>query len=116
MSTQPTSASLKANGPQRSLLDAQSLQAFLSQSPAWTFDTDRGGKISREYVFKDFRAAFGFMTQVALMAERKCHHPEWSNVYNKVHITLTTHDLGGISKDDMHLARFADQVHAQLAP
>jgi 4a-hydroxytetrahydrobiopterin dehydratase len=101
---------------ERSRLDPAALQDFLAQSPGWTFDAGRGGSLRREFVFVDFRAAFGFMTQVALMAERKCHHPEWSNVYNKVTVTLTTHDLGGISISDLHLAKFADKVHAQMMP
>ena len=101
----------------RSLVDALVLEDFISSSPHWKFDAARsGGTLRREFVFVDFRAAFGFMTQVALMAERICHHPEWSNVYNKVQIMLTTHDRGGITKDDLQLAKFADKVYAQLAP
>ena len=115
LQTNPTPQSESATS-KRSLLDTAIVQDFLKQSPNWTFDAARGGMLRREFVFQDFSAAFGFMTQIALMAERKCHHPEWSNVYNKVQIVLTTHDLGGITKDDLHLATFADRVHAQLAP
>jgi 4a-hydroxytetrahydrobiopterin dehydratase len=70
--------------------------------------------IQREYVFKDFNRAFAFMTQVALAAEKADHHPEWSNVYNKVRVTLTTHDAGGVTQKDLDLARFADDAYARL--
>lgn len=61
-------------------------------------------KLYREFVLPDFVSAFGFMAQVAILAERANHHPEWSNVYNKVRINLTTHDAKGISKRDFELA------------
>ena len=63
-----------------------------------------GQAISREFMFKDFTQAFGFMASAALIAEKMSHHPEWSNVYNKVNITLTTHDVGGLSELDFILA------------
>jgi 4a-hydroxytetrahydrobiopterin dehydratase len=66
--------------------------------------------IRKEFKFKDFNAAFGFMSRVALMAERMDHHPEWSNVYNRVEITLATHDAGGVSERDIKLAKFIDAV------
>jgi 4a-hydroxytetrahydrobiopterin dehydratase len=62
------------------------------------------GKLYREFKFSDFVSAFGFMTKVAILAERANHHPEWSNVYNKVVISLTTHEAGGISNRDFQLA------------
>jgi 4a-hydroxytetrahydrobiopterin dehydratase len=64
--------------------------------------------IVRSFTFRDFNQAFGFMSRVALMAERMDHHPEWSNVYDKVEITLTTHDAGGLSERDVKLAKFID--------
>jgi 4a-hydroxytetrahydrobiopterin dehydratase len=70
--------------------------------------------ITREFVFADFNRAFAFMTQVALAAEKADHHPEWSNVYNKVRVTLTTHDAGGVTQKDLDLARFADEAYARL--
>ncbi|MFT5717796.1 MAG: 4a-hydroxytetrahydrobiopterin dehydratase [Oleiphilaceae bacterium] len=66
----------------------------------WTI---KEGKLYREFKFPDFISAFGFMTKVAILAERANHHPEWSNVYNKVVISLTTHEAGGISKRDFAL-------------
>ncbi len=62
-------------------------------------------KLNREFKFPNFILAFGFMTQVAILAEKADHHPEWSNVYNSVVINLTTHDAGGISKKDFELAQ-----------
>ncbi len=73
----------------------------------WTLRED-GLAIARDFRFADFTEAFAFMTRVALHAEKADHHPEWSNVYNRVHITLTTHDAGGLSKRDVALARVID--------
>ena len=67
-------------------------------------------RLERQFVFKDFIAAFGFMSQVALLAETMNHHPEWSNVYNRVEIFLTTHDAGGITERDFTLADRIDQL------
>ncbi|KAI1898229.1 hypothetical protein AGOR_G00070190 [Albula goreensis] len=64
----------------------------------------------KELDFKTFNQAFGFMSRVALQSEKMNHHPEWFNVYNKVQITLTTHDCGGLSKKDIKLAKFIDRV------
>ena len=72
--------------------------------------------LKREFVFDDFAQAFGFMTQVALAAEQRNHHPEWSNVYNRVVIVLTTHDAGGLTSKDIDLARVADRVYASGSP
>ena len=66
--------------------------------------------ISKNYTFADFNAAFGFMTRVALKADKMDHHPEWSNVYNKVEVVLTTHDAGGVTEKDVTLAAFMDEV------
>jgi 4a-hydroxytetrahydrobiopterin dehydratase len=67
-------------------------------------------KLHREYTFKDFVRAFGFMSSVALLAEKMNHHPEWFNVYNTVRVELTTHDAGGISSKDFKLAKRMDEL------
>lgn len=68
--------------------------------------------IAKDFQFKDFNAAFAFMTRVALKAERMDHHPEWSNVYNRVSVVLATHDCGGVSALDLELAAFIDHAAA----
>ena len=75
--------------------------------PEWDFDEGRDA-ILRSFVFADFVEAFGFMTRVALLAEKADHHPEWSNVWNRVEIALTTHDAGGLSHRDIELAEAID--------
>ncbi|TMS13856.1 pterin-4-alpha-carbinolamine dehydratase 2 isoform X1 [Larimichthys crocea] len=73
-------------------------------------EVDGRDAIFKELHFKTFNQAFGFMSRVALQAEKMNHHPEWFNVYNKVQITLTTHDCGGLSKRDIKLAKFIDKI------
>lgn len=68
------------------------------------------GKVNKTFEFDDFVQAFGFMTKVAMEAEKMNHHPEWFNVYNRVRIDLTTHDVGGISNYDIRLAKTIDRV------
>jgi len=68
------------------------------------------GEIEKAYVFADFSAAFGFMCRVALLCEQHNHHPEWSNVYNKLNIRLSTHDAGGITQKDFDLAKAIDAL------
>ena len=75
----------------------------------WEHEPKRDG-IAKRFVFADFVAAFGFMTRVALLAEKADHHPEWSNVWNRVDILLTTHDAGGLSMRDIELARAIDKA------
>ena len=81
------------------------IAAALPNVPGWTRN---GDGIERQYKFADFTQAFAFMARVALLAEKADHHPEWSNVYNRVDIRLTTHDAGGISARDFALARAID--------
>ena len=88
-------------------LPADVIEKNLQQCPHWALDQ---GKLYRRFVFDDFVAAFGFMSQVALLAEAMNHHPEWSNVWNRVEIHLTTHDAGGISDLDFQLARKIDAL------
>jgi 4a-hydroxytetrahydrobiopterin dehydratase len=84
--------------------------------PSWQVSPERGGMLLREFVFGDFIQAFGFMSQVALFAEKHDQHPEWSNVYNRVTVTHTPHDLEGVWLKDIELARFMDHVAAAFAP
>lgn len=83
--------------------------AALAGLPGWRFDAARNG-IARRYEFSDFSAAFGFMTRVALAAERADHHPEWSNVWNRVEVLLTTHSAGGLTDKDIALAKVIDAL------
>ena len=81
----------------------------LKSLPGWAATPGREA-IQRSFRFKDFNAAFGFMARSALMAEKLDHHPEWSNVYNRVDVTLTTHDAGGVTELDVRLAKFMDDA------
>lgn len=90
------------------LTDAER-EAALAALPDWTLRAD-GLAISRDFQFADFSAAFAFMTRIALHAEKVDHHPEWSNVYNRVHITLTTHDAAGLSRRDAAMAQAIDAL------
>jgi 4a-hydroxytetrahydrobiopterin dehydratase len=87
--------------------------AALTRLDTWRQAEGRDA-IVKEFRFKDFNAAFAFMSRVALYAERHDHHPEWFNVYNRVDVALTTHDAGGVSEKDVALAHFMDQAAAQL--
>lgn len=82
-------------------------RAALGELAGWSLRED-GLAITRDFRFADFAEAFAFMTRVAIHAEKADHHPEWSNVYNRVHITLTTHDADGLSQRDVALARVID--------
>jgi 4a-hydroxytetrahydrobiopterin dehydratase len=86
------------------LLGEQARDEALAGLDGWTFDPGRNG-IAKRFAFADFGAAFAFMTRVALAAEKADHHPEWSNVWNKVDILLTTHSAGGVTGKDIALAR-----------
>jgi len=88
-------------------LDAQTVEVRLSEIQGWTF---KEGKLHRSFSFKDFIEAFGFMTRIAIVAEKMNHHPEWSNVYNRVEVDLTTHDAGGVTELDFQLASRMNQA------
>lgn len=90
------------------LSEAERAEA-LDGLPDWDYDEGRDA-ITRSVVFADFIEAFGFMTQVALIAERANHHPEWKNVWNRVEILLTTHDAGGLSPRDIEMAEAIDAI------
>ena len=96
-------------------LAAHEIDAQLAGLPHWKFNAEQGGMLTREFVFEDFAQAFGFMAQVAVHAEKRNHHPEWFNVYNRVAVTLTTHDVGGISSKDMDMALLMDRIAAALS-
>ena len=90
-------------------LDPQDRANWLSALKHWSESRD-GDAIRREFEFDDFSQAFGFMARVALIAEKRDHHPEWSNVYNRVTIELTTHDAGGLSLKDVKMAKKIDAL------
>ena len=87
----------------------------LATLPHWRHD-ERKGAITRKFVFGDFAQAFAYMVEVALAAEKQDHHPEWSNVYNRVEITWTTHDAGGLTERDIALARVCEAAFERFAP
>ncbi|MGE0712665.1 MAG: 4a-hydroxytetrahydrobiopterin dehydratase [Planctomycetota bacterium] len=93
------------NAPER--LSDQAVQANLAALPGWTL---ADGSLRWERRFADFAEAFAFMTRVALLAERRDHHPDWSNCWNRVTIRLSTHDAGGITERDLELARAIDAL------
>lgn len=93
--------------PRHPKLDESAIAEALNAVPAWTRDGDH---IRRQFEFANFVEAFGFMSRVALLAEKADHHPEWSNVYGKVEIGLSTHDVGGLSQHDFDLAKAIDAV------
>ena len=90
-------------------LDDAAIDALDAELTAWALDDDRKG-IRRTLSFTDFNEAFGFMSRVALLAETITHHPEWFNVYSRVEIRLSTHDVGGLSDLDLRMARFIDSI------
>lgn len=88
--------------------------AALAELPAWREAEGGRDAIVRSFRFADFNAAFAFMTRAALRAEQLDHHPEWSNVYDRVEVLLATHDADGVTALDLALARFMDEAAAQL--
>jgi 4a-hydroxytetrahydrobiopterin dehydratase len=90
-------------------LDPAARKAFLGEFPQWREVAGRDA-ISRRFKFADFSAAFAFMTRVALLAEKLDHHPEWTNVYGTVDITLSTHDAGGVTDKDVALAKAIEEL------
>ena len=90
-------------------LNDEERTAALADLPEWSLRAD-GLAIERTFLFKDFSEAFGFMARAALLAEVQDHHPEWFNVYNRVQVTLTTHDAGGLSQRDVKMATTMDAL------
>lgn len=93
-------------------LDGAERADALARLQDWSLVEGRDA-IQKSFKFKDFRGAFGFMTQAALVAERMDHHPEWFNVYNRVDVTLSTHDAGGLTRLDVELAAAMDAIADQ---
>ncbi|CCW35110.1 pterin-4-alpha-carbinolamine dehydratase [Chthonomonas calidirosea] len=91
------------------LTEAQ-IQQALAELPEWRYQDD---KLQRTFKFTDFSQAWGFMSRVALMAEKMDHHPDWSNVYNTVNVALSTHDAGGVTELDLQLARHMNRFYAE---
>ena len=87
-------------------------EAALADLPGWSKAKGARDAIFKRFVFRDFNEAFGFMTRVALLADKMDHHPEWSNVYNRVEVLLTTHDADGVTELDLKMARFMDEAAA----
>ena len=93
----------------RAKLNAGARAAALGKLKGWSEVSGRDA-IAKKFVFKDFNEAFGFMSRVALVAEKMDHHPEWSNVYKSVEVTLSTHDAGGLTELDVTLAEAMDRI------
>ena len=93
------------------VLNGEARTEMLAQLDGWQEVAERDA-ITKTFRFQTFNEAFGFMTRVALAAEKADHHPEWFNVYNRVDVTLSTHDAGGVTDKDVRLARFMDRIAA----
>jgi 4a-hydroxytetrahydrobiopterin dehydratase len=94
-------------------LSAEARQSALKGLPGWS-EAAGGSAIARKFTFKDFNEAFGFMSRVALVAEKNDHHPDWRNVYRTVEVELSTHDAGGVTARDVDLAKAMNLIAAQL--
>lgn len=92
-------------------LSADARKTALGKLTGWSEVSGRDA-ITKKFEFKDFNQAFGFMTRAALVAEKMDHHPEWFNVYNKIEVTLSTHDAGGVTELDVKLAETMDKLAA----
>jgi 4a-hydroxytetrahydrobiopterin dehydratase len=90
-------------------LSGEARKVALAKLKGWNEAQGRDA-IAKKFVFKDFNEAFGFMTRVALVAEKLDHHPEWFNVYKTVEVTLSTHDAGGLTERDVELAALMDRI------
>ena len=94
-------------------LSAEAREAALGELAGWA-ETPGREAITKTFVFKDFNEAFGFMSRVALVAEKRDHHPEWKNVYRTVEVVLATHDAGGVTALDIELAKAMNAIAGQL--
>ncbi len=91
----------------KTLLTEEEIAGLLAAHPDWKRD---GSLLRRSYQFSNFRAAFAFMSHVALISERLFHHPEWSNVYNRVELAITSHDVGGLTARDRRFVELVDAI------
>ncbi|XP_060096424.1 pterin-4-alpha-carbinolamine dehydratase 2 [Heteronotia binoei] len=115
-------ARLSSSGSTFAAMSSQSHQLTTEERKQVLYDLKAAGwselserdAIYKEFNFKTFNQAFGFMTRIALQAEKMNHHPEWFNVYNKIQITLISHDCGGLTKRDVKLAQFIDKAAASV--
>ena len=94
-------------------LTGSTRKSVLAKLDGWS-EVEGRDAISKKFAFKDFNEAFGFMARVALIAEKLDHHPEWFNVYNRVEVTLATHDAGGVTERDLKLAEAMDRLAKAL--
>ncbi len=92
-------------------VELDEVKTFLN---TWELTKDNREAVTKNFKFSNFKTAFSFMTLVAIEAEKIDHHPEWQNVYNKLRITLTTHDLGGLSDKDIQLGKFIDESYKKF--
>lgn len=92
------------------MAEAIGAKAAVAQLDGWAVAEGGRDAITKSYEFADFKAAFGFMAQVALKAEQMDHHPEWFNVYKRIDVTLATHDAGGVTGKDVELAKYMDSA------
>ena len=102
------------------VLTAQERRIFFDGHPGWSDLASKGedgrDAMQKSFVFADFNAAFGWMARIALIAEKMDHHPEWFNVWNRVEVTLSTHDAGGVTTRDTELAEQMDRLFLQMNP
>ena len=97
----------------RARLNAEDVQVRIAELPGWQLDGDR---LRRSYTFDSFATAFGFMASVAIIAEGMDHHPDWRNVYNRVELWLSSHDIGGLSERDFLLAQKVSATAERFGP
>lgn len=102
----------RSRTPDYEMLEPAAIQAAVESLSGWTL-SENGRALRRSFQFKNFSDAFGFMTETALLAEKINHHPEWSNVYGKVDVLLTTHATGGITDFDVHMAVMMSRAAAR---
>jgi len=104
---------LQVKGKLLDTLQMPSIDKFIALHSGWRYD-DASRTLRRNFEFEDFKEAFAFMTQIALHAEQSDHHPEWTNVYNRVEMVLRTHDAGGVTQLDINLGTYAERAFVRF--